>query len=112
MTTSSDDLLGRAGSASEVAELRRQLRAERERALNARDQMLGAQAEAAQTRAQIKELEYVLHVREAELATLKAQLERIPTGGSSPLVRGLRTLADQGPPAVRRAGQRLRAARR
>lgn len=51
---------------------------ERERALNFTDQLMGARAEAAQARAEIRELEYRLHVREAELAELRRLLQRFP----------------------------------
>lgn len=61
-----------------IADLRRQLRRERERALNATDRVLGAQAEAAQARAEIKELHHLVHVREVELAQLR---ELVETGG-------------------------------
>ena len=91
MTTSSDESielpadLGSGGAdatgvaaedRSLVADLRRQLRAERERSLNATDRVLGAQAEAAQARAEIKELQYRLHVRETELAQAKELLSQ------------------------------------
>jgi hypothetical protein len=64
-----------------IADLRRQLRRERERAINATDRVLGAQAEAAQARAEIKELQYRLHVREAELVQARELVEhREPVG--------------------------------
>lgn len=116
MTTSSDDLIGLddgAGpgdgnaSAREIAELRRQLLVERERSLNATDRVLGAQAEAAQARAQIKELEYVLHVREAELARLKERVDQMPPSPLAPVTRRLRAVADRGAPVIRNLGQRL-----
>ncbi len=121
MTTSPDDLLGlevdrtdadpgEAGGEAVtdhpertvVAELRRQLQVERERSLNATDRVLAAQAEAAQARAEIKELQYRLHVRETELGQARELLagaaERAarPTAGAS-----VRQLAA-------RAGTRLR----
>ncbi len=76
MTTPSDDTveLEAGGSDLRLDELRRQLRAEREHSLNATDRVLGAQAEAAQARAEIKELQHRLHVREAEVAQLRAEL--------------------------------------
>ncbi len=117
MTTSPDDLLGpsteddRSGTTeAEVARLRRQLRAERERSLNATDRVLGAQAEAAQARAEIKELQYRLHVREAELAHANELLgqESEPV---QPLVeRTARTIARRGRPVARRLAGRLRSA--
>ena len=60
-----------------IAELRRQLLAERERSLNATDRVLGAQAEAAQARAEIKELRYALHVRDAELARAEDLIDHL-----------------------------------
>ena len=75
------------GAPPEIDDLRRRLRIERERSLNATDRILGAQAEAAQARAEIKELYHRLHVREAELAQLRELLtDRPPTGPTG--VRG------------------------
>jgi hypothetical protein len=54
-----------------IEDLRRRLRAEQERSLNATDAMRGAKAEAAQARAEIRELHHRLHVREAELRALQ-----------------------------------------
>jgi hypothetical protein len=55
---------------SVIDDLRRRLRAEQERTLNATDAMRGAWAEAAQARAEIRELQHCLHVRESELRAL------------------------------------------
>lgn len=97
----SDDLTGRdAAHDREAAELRRQLRAERERSLNATDRVLGAQAEAAQARAQIKELEYVLHVREAELDRLKELLDQAPESGLPASMRRLAAAAQRRAPSL------------
>ncbi len=117
MTTSRDDLLGPStdddrteGSEAEVARLRRQLRAERERSLNATDRVLGAQAEAAQARAEIKELQYRLHVREAELAQAHELLDQVPEPAKPLVERTARTIARRGRPAARRLAGRLRSA--
>lgn len=95
MTTSSDQTIGRGlrravdspadpvtdadlgtDCGDDLVELRRLLQIERERSLNVTDRVLGAQAEAAQARAEIKELQYRLHVREAELANLTELLDQ------------------------------------
>ena len=54
-----------------IDELRRRLRLEQERTLNATDAMRGALAEAAQARAEVRELHHRLHVRETELGVLE-----------------------------------------
>lgn len=54
-----------------IEDLRRKLRAEQEKSLNATDAVLGARAAAAQARAETQETYYRLHVRETELAQLK-----------------------------------------
>ncbi len=54
-----------------IEDLRRKLRAEREKSLNATDAVLGARAAAAQAKAETQEIYYRLHVRETELAQLK-----------------------------------------
>lgn len=76
-----------------IDDLRRRLRAEQERALNATEAMRGARAEAAQTQAEVRELQHRLHVRETELRKLEellggdgaiADLALADPGGTSP----------------------------
>lgn len=83
--TGATDVIGDEPDAREViVDLRRRLAVEREVALNAVDAVLGAQAEAAQVRAENKELFYRLHVREVELEQLKELLGPAPhTAGSA-----------------------------
>ena len=85
------------GDAAEVEDLRRRLRIERERSMNATDRVLGAQAEAAQARAEIKELYHRLHVREAEVTELRAMLggDGGPPASAGP-VDGLARLGRRG----------------
>lgn len=58
-----------------IDDLRRRLRAEQEKTLNSVDAVLGAQAAAAQARAETQDVYYRLHVRETELAQLKELLD-------------------------------------
>ncbi|MEM9561202.1 MAG: hypothetical protein AAGA93_01205 [Actinomycetota bacterium] len=88
--------------------LRRQLRRERERSLNATDRVLGAQAEAAQARAEIKELRYMLHVRNAELAELAGQLEQARATMGAPSAAQVGEWAKRAPDTARRLVQRVR----
>lgn len=123
MTTPSDDLLGPStaadrtdGTDAEVARLRRQLLAERERSLNATDRVLGAQAEAAQARAEIRELEYRLHVREAELSQARQLLDLVdesPRSGVEQRTRAVaRTMVGRGGSVARRLADRIRSGKR
>lgn len=123
MTTPSDDLLGPStaadrtdGTDAEVARLRRQLLAERERSLNATDRVLGAQAEAAQARAEIRELEYRLHVREAELSQARQLLDLVdesPRSGVEQRTRAVaRTMVGRGGLVARRLADRIRSGKR
>ncbi len=57
-----------------IEDLRRRLRAEQEKSLNAADAVLGARAVAAQARAETQEIYYRLHVTETELNRLKELL--------------------------------------
>lgn len=57
-----------------IDDLRRRLRVEQEKALNAVDAVLAARAAAAQARAETQEVFYRLHVRETELNQLKELL--------------------------------------
>ncbi len=57
-----------------IDDLRRRLRAEQEKSLNSIDAVLGAQAAAAQAKAETQEVFYRLHVRETELEQLKELL--------------------------------------
>ena len=57
-----------------IDDLRRRLRVEEEKSLNAVDAVLGARAAAAQAKADAQETFYRLHVRETELAQLKELL--------------------------------------
>ncbi len=98
-----------ADPSAEADLLRRQLRRERERSLNATDRVLGAQAEAAQARAEIKELRYMLHVREAEMAELASQLERArATTTVGPSAAQVGEWAKRAPDTARRLVKRVR----
>jgi hypothetical protein len=66
---------GLAQAHQEIAALRQQLIDERERALHALDGQRGAEAVAAQAQADVRELTYRLHVREAELQQLQELLD-------------------------------------
>ena len=72
-----------------IEDLRRKLRLEKERSLNATDAVMGARAAAAQAQAESQELFYRLHVKETEIDQLKELLaERTDGGGASGMVGG------------------------
>lgn len=60
-----------------IEQLRDRLRGEQEKTLNAVDAVLGAQAAAAQAKAETREVYHRLHVRERELEQLKELLEQV-----------------------------------
>ena len=64
-----------------IEDLRRKLRLEKERSLNATDAVMGARAAAAQAQAESQELFYRLHVKETEIDQLRELLaERAAAG--------------------------------
>lgn len=70
-----------------IDDLRRRLRIEQEKALNAVDAVMGARAAAAQAKAETQDVFYRLHVRETELNQLKELLAEME--GKSVVGRGL-----------------------
>jgi chromosome segregation ATPase len=103
-TAAADATSGLTQAHQEIAALRQQLIDERERALHALDGQRGAEAVAAQAQAEVRELTYRLHVREAELQQLQevldhheAALQTTVPGGvePSPLRSSASTVASQ-----------------
>lgn len=80
-----------------IDELRRRLRIEQEKSLNAHDAVLGARAMAAQAKAETQEVFHRLHVRETELNQLK---ELLTDRRAAPRTDG-RGTDDGGPSSVR-----------